>query len=420
LKIEITDISSTEKKLAVTLPQEEVQAVFDEKIDVYRKKIAMPGFRAGKKLPKALVVKQYGDAIRAESIEKAIDEGLKKELEQANVSPVSYGKMEDFQDDATAGITFSMTVEVDPEVVVGNYEGLGVTIADVQADDAEVDKSIEDMRRHSAEQITVERAAQKGYIVSGMYQFIALGGEEQSIPKDPNFHVEVGASATPGFDDALTGVTAGEEKLITFVYPEDHSNENFRGKKAEFKVSITEVKELKLPELDAEFAKKMGADDMDALRKVLSEQLLLQKKNEAKNEAHTKAIDILLERNPIEVPESRIRQYVSYLVNRYARKEEEQREPTENEVEQNREDAIREIRKMRILEYLSEKLDIRPKQKDVDARLQEMAQMYGMDFETFKNSMRRSGRIVNLREELKIEKTLDYLVGIRQEDEVTA
>lgn len=416
MKIEITEKSSTEKEIDVIIPQEDVTALLDGKVEKYRKQLKMPGFRAGKKLPKKLVMARFGEAIRQEALEEAIDGGLRTELEKAGIKPVSYGEMADFKDEKDKDITFKIIVEVEPEIEITGYADLGVTVEDTEVDDSELEKMLSDMQRHTAKQEEVDRASKKGDVVTGDYLHIELDGENQEIPENPEFSAEIGASKTAGFDDGLQGVKAGDEKEISFTYPDDHANADLAGKKASFSVKVKAVKELKLPEIDEEFAKSMGAESVENLREQMAENLKKQKLDEKKGDAHDKAIDLLIEKNPFDVPESRIKQYVAHVVNRYL-PEDQQQEPTAEQIEANRENAVRELRKIRILEYIAGKEKFKVRQKDVDERLQQMAAMYGMDFEMLKSSMRQSGRIVNLREELKIEKTLDYLVGIRDEDD---
>jgi trigger factor len=415
VKIAISEISTTEKELDVTLTQDEVTALQDSKVEKYRKQIRMPGFRSNKKLPKKLVMMRFGDAIRQEALEQAIDDGLKKELDEQKIAPISYGEMRDFADDKENDISFKVNIEVEPEVEITGYEDLGISVESVEADVAEVDKTLEDMRRNMAAQTEVERESQTGDVLVGEYISFSLDGEEETLPENKEFSAEIGKSASPGFDDGLVGLKAGEEKEISFSYPEDHPQEELRGKEAKFNITVKAVKEMTLPELDDEFAQKMGAESLEQLKSDLQENLQKQKENEKKGEAHEKAIDALIEANSFAVPDARVRHYVHHIVNRYAQ-EDQKRNPTEEEVEENREKAVRELRKIRIVEYIADKEKIKVRQSAVDERIREMAAMYGMDFDTLKSSMRQSGGVVNLREELKIEKTLDYLIGLRDED----
>lgn len=413
MKTLISDNSSTEKKIDVVLPQEEITALFDEKIEAYRKKITMPGFRPGKKIPKNLVVSQYGAHIHQEAVEELIDAGLKEELKKAEIDPIAYGAMTDLVDEKDKDMTFSLMVEIDPEIEVKDYDNLGVSAEAVSLDPGEVDKIIADMQRQTAKQNEVDRASEKGDIIVGKYLNIAVDGKEDTLPENPEFQVEIGASDTDYFDEGLIGLKAGDTKVVEFSYPEDYKNEAMRGKKAEFNVSVSAVKVLELSELNDEFAKIMGAKDMADLKEKLEENLLKQKEQESKAKAHEEVLKILVEKNKFDVPNSRVKHYISYMMNQNVQKEEDRVVPTDEQIEEGREGAVFEIKKTRILDLISKEAKIKSKQKDVDAKIKDMSAMYGMEFDQFKKMLRESGRIENLREEIKIEKTLDFLIGIR-------
>lgn len=126
-------------------------------------------------------------------------------------------------------------------------------------------------------------------------------------------------------------------------------------------------------------------------------------------------MDILIERNEFEVPEARIKYFAQQTLNKA-----EGEEPTEEEVNNLREQAVREIKKYRILEVISKAEKIKVKQAEVDDRIKEIGAMYGMSFNDLKSQLRSSGRIVGIREELKKEKTLDFLIGIHETEAVEA
>ena len=162
-----------------------------------------------------------------------------------------------------------------------------------------------------------------------------------------NSVVEIGTSQTPEFDEGLKGLKAGEEKEIKFSFPSDYHAEDLAGKEAIYKVSISGVKSLALPELDEEFAKKLGQESLEALKKLIEENILAQKEGQARQEAHKKAVDAILENNDFEVPEARIRSFAESVLKK--------EEVSNDEIENVRSEATFEIKKHRILENISKK-----------------------------------------------------------------
>ncbi|MGL1935208.1 MAG: trigger factor [Fibrobacterales bacterium] len=417
MNVTVSDPKSTQKQLEIEIPQENIKESFDAKIKKYGKEISIKGFRKGK-VPKNVVVARFGPSIRQEAVEETIDAIIKEEFKKNNIEPVAPANLQNFEDDEKGPIKLTVIVDIDPEIEITKYEKLGVKVGAVKVSDKDVKEDLERMLKSIAEEKTITRKAKKGDVVIGDYLEVKIGEEPSTIPEKPEFRIEIGSSQTKEFDAALKGVKAGEEIEVSFTYPKDFFQEDLREKAAYFKLNVTEVKELTVPELDDEAAKKFGAESSDALTTQTKERLEKYKGDEARYEAHKKAVDKLIDSNKFEIPESRIYQYAKNVINQqHQGHDHESVEPTEEEIEQSRENAERDIKKYRIIDYISKQEKIKVNQSDVDARIKEMADMYGMDFEQMKASLRSSGHVVNIREELKYEKTLNWIVGIRDEEE---
>ena len=159
--------------------------------------------------------------------------------------------------------------------------------------------------------------------------------------------------------------------------------------------------------------------DVEELKKNLAEGLANQKQEAAKTKAINEAMDKIIEQNPFEVPNARVVDLIRWSINRNAQNENEMVEPTEEQVKTLSPEAVREIKKHRILDFIATKEKIRPNQAAVDERLQQMANAYHVDFETLKGHFRQSGRINQLRDELRIQMAADFIVGIRPAAEET-
>ena len=165
--------------------------------------------------------------------------------------------------------------------------------------------------------------------------------------------------------------------------------------------------------MDEEFCKQIGVKDVEELKQNLAEGLANQKQDAAKNKAINEAIDKIIEQNPFEVPKARVYDLIKWTLNRNAQSEKDVVEPTEEQLNGLTPEAIREIKKHRILDFVATKEKIKPAQADVDARLKQMADAYHVDFETLKGHFRQSGRINQLRDELRVQMAADFIVGIR-------
>lgn len=418
MSVEIKETSATLRTLEVNIPQEDLKAPFEKKLSQYKKQVTLKGFRQGQ-VPKAMILKQFGDSIRHEVVNETVDAVLNAELKKANIIPVGQLKVVKFNDDKESAITMTVEVEIDPEIDIKGYADTGVTIPQTAVHEEEVQAEFDHLMKMWSKDEHVDRAAQKGDVVVGNYLDVVIDGEKQELPENREFRSLLGESASPGFDEGLTGANAGETKEINFKYPDDHKDERYRGKTAQFKVEVTDVRQIVPPTLDEEFCQKVGVKDEAELKSNIAESLANQKQDAAKTKAINEAIDKLIEQNPFEVPNARVADLIKWSINRNVQDPKDAVEPTEEQMKTLAPEAIREIKKHRILEFVANKEKIRPAQAQVDARLQEMAKAYHIEFDDLKSHFRQSGRINQLREELRFQMAADFIVGIRPAAEET-
>ena len=412
MSVEIKETSATLRTLEVNIPQEDLKAPFEKKLSQYKKQVTLKGFRQGQ-VPKAMILKQFGDSIRHEVVNETVDAVLNAELKKANIIPVGQLKVVKFSDDKESAITMTVEVEIDPEIDIKGYADTGVTVPQTAVHEEEVQAEFDHLMKMWSKDEHVDRAAQKGDVVVGNYLDVVIDGEKQELPENREFRSLLGESASPGFDEGLTGANAGETKEINFKYPDDHKDERYRGKTAQFKVEVTDVRQIVPPTLDEEFCQKVGVKDEAELKSNIAESLANQKQDAAKTKAINEAIDKLIEQNPFEVPNARVADLIKWSINRNVQDPKDAVEPTEEQMKTLAPEAIREIKKHRILEFVANKEKIRPAQAQVDARLQEMAKAYHIEFDDLKSHFRQSGRINQLREELRFQMAADFIVGIR-------
>ncbi|MCQ2063591.1 MAG: trigger factor [Fibrobacter sp.] len=418
MPVEIKETSATMRTLEVSISVEDLKAPFEKKLSQYKKQVALKGFRQGQ-VPKTMILKQFGDAIHHEVVNETVDKVIGEELKKANILPVGQLKVTKFNDDKEAGVTLTVEVEVDPEIDIKGYADTGVTVPDTAVHEEEVQAEFDRLTQMWSKDEHVDRAAAKGDVVVGNYIEVVIDGEKQELPENKEFRSLLGESASPGFDEGLMGVTAGEKKEINFKYPDDHKDERYRGKTAQFQVEVTDVRQIVPPTFDEEFCKQIGVKDVEDLKSNLAESLANQKKDAAKNKAINEAIDKLIEQNPFEVPNARVADLIKWSINRNVQDPKDAVEPTEEQLKDLAPEAIREIKKHRILEFVATQEKIKANQAAVDARLQQMADAYHVDFETLKGHFRQSGRINQLRDELRIQMAADFIVGIRPAAEET-
>ncbi|HLP41395.1 MAG TPA: trigger factor [Fibrobacteria bacterium] len=412
MKTSVTEPSSTERVLEIEVERQRFDKIFDDKVKKYSKEIRINGFRPGN-VPKQVVTQRFGGPLRAETLETLVEEVLKEACKEKGIEPVGPGRIEKLESEEGKPIVVKAVLEVDPPLVLKDYK-LDIPVHPAEIPDAEVENQLQILRKRKSEENKVERPAAAGDVVVAQYLRIAIEGEERPLPPRPEFRVEIGAGGIAEMDAALTGSSAGEEKDVAFSFPDDYRNPELAGKRSEYRLRIIEVDEVTLPELDDAFAKDFGFESLAAFRERIKTDLGKQALQRAKEEAYEQALGRLIEANPFDIPKARINNYVNYKLDQMGHKHEpgEDHGHDHSDLE---EEAVYNIRRYRILEEIAKVEKIKATTEEVDARVRELAEQYGTDFETLKASLRKNGKIIDVREEIKSEKTLDFVIGFNRE-----
>jgi trigger factor len=410
VKATLTEPNSTERVLDIEVPRDRFDRLFDEKLKKYGKEIRLNGFRPGQ-VPKQVVAAKYGGHIKNETLEALIEEAVKEGCKQHALEPIAPGRVEKIENDEGKPILVQCIIEIDPPFEVANYN-LSIPVKAKSIGDAEIDEALAAQQKRMGKETPVERAAAMGDVVACEYLAIQVGGEVQPLPQHPHFRVELGTSRVAQMDQALVGAVAGEEREITVTYPNDFANPAMAGKEVQYHLRIESVATLELPALDDAFAVTLGQENLATMRLFFKERLERQALDEAKGEAYEEAIKQLLASHPVAVPKARIANYVKYKLEEIGHKHEEGVDHGHDHSDLEQEGELN-IRRFRILDAIAKKENIKPTQEEVDARIRDLAASYGADFEQLKASLRKNGRILDIREEIKNEKTLDFIIGFK-------
>lgn len=406
----MTQPSATERVLEIEVPRERLDKIFEEKVKKYSREIRVNGFRPGN-VPKQVVVSRFKEPISAESLETLVDEAVREACKENSIEPIGPGRVEKLDNEPGRPIFVKAIMEIDPQVELKEYR-FPASLNPAPVDPAAVDASLNDIRRQLSREQPVERAAKTGDVVSARYLRIQMEGQEQPLPQYPVFRVELGKGSVPELDKALIGVKAGETKEVAFTFPSDYQNPDLAGKASAYNLSIEQVLEVEAPELDEIFAKNLGYTDLNDMREKLKGQLEQNSLRQARENAWDEAIRKLLDANPVPVPKARIKNYVQHRLeemgHHHAEGEDHGHDHSDLELE-----AETQIRRWRLLDAIALKENIKPSQEEVDLRIRSLAARYGTDFEGLKASLRKNGKIMDLREEVKAEKTLDFVIGFQ-------
>ena len=279
MQITVDEVGGLTKKLKIVLPREEVSRELDAGFKKIKNEANIKGFRRGK-VPRHILEKTYGQQIRAEVAEKLIQDTYFDAVEKEKLDVVAHPEIKApvFEDDGT----FSYEAEVDtrPQFELNEYKGLEIEKEKVSVTEEEIDTEVERLRKETAPlRNVVDRGAQKGDIA--IVDFDGFhDGEQMKEVHGENVNVDIGAGRHgEEFENRIIDMKKGEETSFEVDFTGDAPNPVLAGKKVEFRVTVNDLKERVLPDLDDEFAKDVGEEfeTLAALRDHICEKIMAEK-----------------------------------------------------------------------------------------------------------------------------------------------
>ncbi len=288
--------------MQVEITLKEVQRAFEREYRRFQRKIALPGFRKGR-APLDTIRKTHSSRVQSGVVQNLIEKGYLFGLQENKLNPAGSPHFDVQSIKENQPFCFKVRFETHPEVQVKHYENLQIKAEKHLPSDREVQKVIENLRNSSAQikPIEQERPCQKGDVV-----FIDLSGQVEggaALPMQKNISIELGQNAVlKEIETALFTMKIKEEKEITTRLPKEHPE--FPDKKVIFKIQLNKIASKILPEVSDQWAQSLKAKNADDLKAVILKQLESQAEQSYQNELRKKALEQLIEKNPLELPES--------------------------------------------------------------------------------------------------------------------
>jgi trigger factor len=301
LKTTVTELPESRVRVQVEVPPGEVEERIEQRARQLGRQLKLPGFRKGK-VPAPLVLQRVGrEAVLDEAVRETLASWYSSAIETAGIVPVGDPQV-DLGDLPPQGqaLEFSIEIGVLPKAELGEYQGLEVARREPQAEDELIQQEIDAMRERLARLETVEREAAEGDFVVVDYVGY-LPPEDPSSGEEPlafeggegrDQLVELGGgNLIPGFEEGLLGSAAGETRTIELAFPADYGAEHLAGRDASFEITVKEVKDKRLPEVDEDFAIDAGFDDVEELRADIRGRLLEAEEQKIAGEFREAALD---------------------------------------------------------------------------------------------------------------------------------
>lgn len=297
-------LSGLQRRLTVSIPQEQLRAEVGARLKRVGRTAKVAGFRPGK-VPAKILEQQYGAQIYQEVLGDQLQRSFAEAATASQLQVVGYPQFEIKENDPSAqAVEYTATFEVYPEIVIGDIAAEEVVRSTFVLSEADVEKTLETMRKQRAVFTTVERAVQDKDQVridfSGTLEGVVFEGGEA---KDIKLELGVGRML-PDFENAIMGMKAGEQKAFDMTFPADYHGKEVAGKQVTFTIVLHEVAEPVLPELDSEFAQSLGVEDGDVakLKAEVRNNLARETQRRVKVRNKDSAMDLLLKVAQLEVP----------------------------------------------------------------------------------------------------------------------
>ncbi|KJJ84366.1 trigger factor [Candidatus Omnitrophus magneticus] len=417
MKSSVKKIEGTAREINVTVPHDRVKDMVDKVVLDIRKEAVMPGFRKGN-APIDMIHTRFKDTIIDEVKKRLVPDVYEDVLSEHKLDPVSYPEISNLSLDVCTekGMSFTVKVDIHPEVKLKNYKGIHVESKKIDVKDEEIDKVMERLREASAEFFNVDRPVQKGDVaVCFLEGFV---GAKLVTKRETMWIIAEKESSLLGIGEEIVGLKQGEEKEITVTLPDDYTDKTYAGKAVNFKVKVKEVKEKKLPELNDDLAKKHSKETLIELRNGIKDHILEDKERANKSAMKDQIINDLLKKHSFDLPESMVKRQGSFI----AKKIEEDLEAkgvSKEAIEENKEKSkkeILEVARKKVMKYfilfeIAEQEDIAVVAEDVESELIKLSATYGKDYETVRKYYEEKNLLGGLEEQIREDKTLDFLLA---------
>ena len=410
-------------KLVIEASAEEFEAGLNAAYNKNKNKISVPGFRKGK-APRKMIEQLYGSQIFFEdAANEIIPDAYADAAKESGLDIVSQPKVSIEQLEAGKPFIFAAEVAVRPEVELGEYKGVEVTKADAEVTDADVEEELKKVQDQNSRTVSAEdRAVKDGDMTVIDFEGF-IDGEAFDGGKGENYPLTIGShSFIDTFEEQMIGMNIGEEKELNVTFPEDYHAENLKGKPATFKVTVKEIKEKQLPELDDDFAQDVSdfdtlAEYKDDLKKKIAER----KESEAKAKKESEAIEKVVEAAKMDIPQAMIDTQVNRMLEDFAMRLQQQGLSVEQYfqytgmtadkiMEEMKPEAVKRIKNSLVLEAVAKAENIEVSEEEFEAELQKMADMYKMEIEKIKEFM-QDAEAKQMKDDIAIQKAVELIVS---------
>ncbi len=434
MKVEVEKQPGSVSKLRIELPADEVSKEWDVIANSFARLAKIPGYRPGK-APRSVIEKRFRKEIQEEVTKKLVSKSYHEAIEQKQLKVASLADIEDVQFGEDKSMRFRATVVTTPEFEIPEYKKISVQLPETKVSEGEIDAALDRLRDQSADFVDVpERGLQmgdfavidfEGSIENKPVSEIAPQAS-QNLHGGKKFWLHLAAeNFLPKFCEQLVEQKRDETRLVIVNFPEDFAVKEVAGKKADYTVTLREIKEKVLPALDDAFVNKVVAGKtLVDLRHLIEHDLEHEKEHGVDRAKETQIVKYLHERTQLELPpallQNETRRALAELVQRNR-----ERGVTDDMLKEKEKELIdgaaglaaHRLKTNFILHRIAEREKIQVTKEDVDLRIREEAARYDISVEKMRKQLQEHDQLNTLAEQILLGKTLDFLkanVSVKQ------
>jgi len=428
VNITVNDVSETRKTLSVALEPAEVAAERDALVGEFAKAARIPGFRPGK-APKEMILKRYERQIADELKDKVVAKAYRGAIDEQKLAVLAIVQVEPGPIAGEQPVTVNLTVDITPQFALPEYKEIPATSGSVEPTDAEIDEVIEQLRTERADFQPADRPAQKGDYVKLGYTGSVDGKPIAELVPDKQIYGAVPQTweevegehegVLPGLGKQLAGAKSGETRTVTIAFPAEFSAApELAGKSASYELSIQEIRERVLPELNEAFFKEQKVENLEGLKAQVRTNLKLRKEYENRADLRRQVTETLAARVDFPVPQSLVDGETQGILRRFIEENMRRGVPQEQFekdkqalVEGARKAAVARVKLQLLLNRVAEAEKITAVEKDFDTYIYQQAARSGQKPEKLAKELSRDRDQLRAAQQAIIrDKTIDFLV----------
>jgi trigger factor len=428
----VEDINTTKKRLRIEIPSDVIEKEIGNSLEKVRQKAKIPGFRPGR-APINLIERRFGKEVEAEVLDKIIPEYYSKALKEAELMPVTtpvFDEKIDFK--RNNPINLSLTVEVMPKIENLSYGNMKVEDIPVSVDDAEVEDYLKKLQGEKAIYEVSEKEIDTDDLVSFEYVDAKIAGEENAAALKEQISKMGNEILPPDIMEKMIGKKKDDIVEFATTFNGDCKSKELAGKTIDMKVAIKEIKKKNLPEIDDEFAKDLGFENIPEMKEKIKEKIFAVKKEHIVRIQKAIIVNKILEAHSFEAPETLVRREMESLMMHESLSQREAKEttsiagsPEEEKVVASRsqedleklqtelkDKALKNVQASLIIDAIGQKEGITVTDDEMNERISLIAQKLSATPEAVKNFYHyKEGSLEGLRHSIYEDKVMDMLLS---------